>query len=104
LPRTGQAHRALADAEMACELLGQIGRDLGRQFGVAAPTHELLMSLQACSRKAVPAHIQRYLARTCPVADDVSAMAEPGLLKIPAAPHGQSPDKTAAKTGLLLNR
>ena len=70
LPRTGQAHRALADAEMARELLGQIQRDLSRQFGVAAPTHELLLSLQACSRKAVPAHIRRYQARTCPAMDD----------------------------------
>ena len=66
LPRTGQAHRALADAEMAGELLGQIGRDLSRQFGVAAPSHELLLSLQACSRKAVPAHIQRYLTGRVP--------------------------------------
>jgi DNA polymerase-3 subunit epsilon len=70
LPRTGQAHRALADAEMAAELLGQIRRDLRRRFGVAAPTHELLLSLQACSRKAVPAHIQRYQARTHPAVDD----------------------------------
>ena len=70
LPRTGQAHRALADAEMARELLGQIQRDLSRQFGVAAPTHELLLSLQACSRKAVPAHIRRYQARICPAAHD----------------------------------
>ena len=75
LPRTGQAHRALADAEMARELLGQIQRDLSLRFGVAAPTHALLLSLQTCSRKAVPAHIRRYQdyqddqARTCPAAD-----------------------------------
>ena len=75
LPRTGQAHRALADAEMARELLGQIQRDLNRQFGVALPTHELLLSLQACGRKAVPAHIQRYLARTQRTADCVLAIA-----------------------------
>ena len=67
LPRTGQAHRALADAEMAHELLGQIQRDLNRQFGIAAPTHELLLSLQACGRKAVPAHIRRYQARSTAV-------------------------------------
>ena len=66
LPRTGQAHRALADAEMAGELLGQIGRDLSLQFGIASPTNELLLSLQACSRKAVPAHIQRYLTGRVP--------------------------------------
>ena len=75
LPRTGQAHRALADAEMAHELLGQIQRDLSLRFGVAAPTHELLLSLQACNRKAVPAHVQRYLARTQRTADGALAIA-----------------------------
>ena len=70
LPRTGQAHRALADAEMACELLGQIGRDLNQRFGIATPSLELLLSLQACSRKAVPAHLQRYLARTWAIAEN----------------------------------
>jgi DNA polymerase III subunit epsilon len=66
LPRLGAAHRALADAEMAAGLLLQIRQDLIGLFGVALPTHELLLSLQACSRKAVPAHIRRYLAAVCP--------------------------------------
>ncbi len=61
LPRTGQAHRALADAEMAAALLGQIQHDLRAQFGVPAPTHELLMAVQTCSRHAVPARIRQYL-------------------------------------------
>ena len=77
LPRTGQAHRALADAEMACALLGQIQRDLCRQFGVALATHELLLSLQACSRKAVAAHVQRYLTRTYPVENSTPALKQP---------------------------
>ncbi|MBP6652996.1 MAG: 3'-5' exonuclease, partial [Xylophilus sp.] len=34
LPRTGRAHRALADAEMAAALLGQIQHDLRKRWGV----------------------------------------------------------------------
>ena len=77
LPRTGQAHRALADAEMACELLGQIQRDLYRQFGVALATHQLLLSVQACSRKAVAAHVQRYLTSVHPVVNSAPAPVQP---------------------------
>ncbi|MFC5521928.1 PolC-type DNA polymerase III [Polaromonas jejuensis] len=61
LPSSGRAHRALADAEMAAALLGQIQSDLRCRFGVAQPGHDLLMSLQACARHAVPAAIKRYL-------------------------------------------
>lgn len=54
LPRTGQAHRALADAEMAHELLGRIRHDLRTHHGVAEPDHAFLMALQACTRAALP--------------------------------------------------
>lgn len=54
LPRTGQAHRALADAEMAAELLGRIQYDLRTQHGVARPDHAVLMDLQRCSRLQLP--------------------------------------------------
>ncbi|MDO8906337.1 PolC-type DNA polymerase III [Hydrogenophaga sp.] len=54
LPRTGQAHRALADAEMAAELLARIQRDLCERHGVVDPHHGFLMSLQRCARKALP--------------------------------------------------
>ena len=63
LPATGRAHRAMADAETAAALLGRIRRDLRERFGVPEPRHELLMRLQACSRKAVPRAIEQYLAR-----------------------------------------
>lgn len=62
LPRTGTAHRALADAEMAAALLARIQHDLQRQYGVAAPSHAMLMALQVCPRLKVPARIQRWLA------------------------------------------
>ncbi len=80
LPRTGTAHRALADAEMAAALLGKIQQDLHRQFGVPDPTHPMLMALQVCPRLKVPARIQHWLAQQpaagAPVG--VSVRAEPG--------------------------
>ena len=54
LPRTGQAHRALADAEMAAALLARIQADLRASYRVAEPTHALLMALQTWPRAAVP--------------------------------------------------
>ena len=62
LPTSGRAHRALADAEVAAALLGRIRRDLRIQFKVPDPRHELLMKLQACTRKALPKTIERHLA------------------------------------------
>ena len=52
LPRTGRAHRALADAEMAAALLARMQHDLGQRYGVPWPDHALLMRLQACKRQA----------------------------------------------------
>lgn len=63
LPRTGQAHRALADAEMAAELLGRIQHDLRTRHGVGAPDHAFLMALQRCARAALPAFIQTHTRR-----------------------------------------
>ena len=62
LPRTGQAHRALADAEMAAALLDRIQHDLRAQFGVPDPHHAVLMALQSWPRQSVPDRIRRYLA------------------------------------------
>ena len=53
LPRTGQAHRALADAEMAAALLARMQHDLRTQWRVAQPDHSLLMALQRCAKPAV---------------------------------------------------
>jgi DNA polymerase-3 subunit epsilon len=60
LPRAGAAHRALADAEMAAALLGQIQRDLQTRHRVARPDHALLMTLQRCAKPAVSALMARY--------------------------------------------
>lgn len=61
LPRTGQAHRALADAEMAAALLARIQMDLRERYAVSAPTHALLMALQTWPRAAVPLRLSKYL-------------------------------------------
>ncbi|MGS5089745.1 3'-5' exonuclease [Hydrogenophaga sp. A37] len=53
LPRTGQAHRALADAEMATELLHRMRHDLRTRHGVANPDHSYLMGLQRCTKAVV---------------------------------------------------
>ncbi len=60
LPRTGQAHRALADAEMAAALLARIQADLRASYRVAEPTHALLMALQTWPRAAVPLRLGKY--------------------------------------------
>ena len=60
LPRAGRAHRALADAEMAASLLGQIQHDLRSRHGVSRPDHALLMMLQRCAKPAVQALMSKY--------------------------------------------
>jgi DNA polymerase-3 subunit epsilon len=63
LPTSGRAHRAMADAEVAAALLAQIRSDLRVRYKVPEPRHELLMKLQACTRKALPKAIEKHLAQ-----------------------------------------
>ncbi|MBC7610361.1 MAG: 3'-5' exonuclease [Polaromonas sp.] len=60
LPKAGRAHRAMADAEMAASLLGQIQHDLCIQHRVARADHALLMALQRCAKPAVGALMARH--------------------------------------------
>ena len=60
LPRAGRAHRALADAEMAAALLGQIQHDLRQRWGVGEPDHALLVALQRCGKQAVVSMLKRW--------------------------------------------
>lgn len=60
LPRTGAAHRALADAEMAAELLIRMHQDLQQVHGVGEIAHGLLVELQQCQRAAVPGLLSRH--------------------------------------------
>lgn len=63
LPRTGAAHRALADAEMAAELLLRIQQDLQHRYGLQEIEHEQLRTLQQSQRQGVATLMSRY-ART----------------------------------------
>ena len=59
LPRTGQAHRALADAEMAAHLLARMQHELAQRHGLPEPSHEQWMSLQRCA----PSALERWISR-----------------------------------------
>ena len=59
LPRTGQAHRALADAEMAAALLARMQHDLITQWQLPAADFALLQGMQRCALKALPQWLQR---------------------------------------------
>ncbi|OWY40423.1 DNA polymerase III subunit epsilon [Xenophilus sp. AP218F] len=57
LPATGRAHRALADAEMAANLLLHLGATLQKQFHLPEVEHGLLCKLQ----KVTAAKVKQYL-------------------------------------------
>ena len=60
LPRTGQAHRALADAEMAAALLARMQHDLRTHWRVAEPSYALLQTLQRCAKPKVAALLAQH--------------------------------------------
>lgn len=60
LPKAGRAHRAMADAEMAASLLGQIQHDLRTRHRVVKADHGVLMGLQRCAKPALSAFIARH--------------------------------------------
>ena len=66
LPRSGRAHRALADAEVTAELLARMRHDLVTRHGVADPDHAYLRALQACSRAQLPRFLAQGQARPVP--------------------------------------
>ena len=62
LPATGQAHRALADAEMAANLMGHLTQVLRVQHGLPHVSHQLLCGLQKVVAKQVPDYLRRMAA------------------------------------------
>jgi DNA polymerase-3 subunit epsilon len=50
LPRSGRAHRAMVDAEMASHLWCRIGADLTQRYGVRPVSHALLARVQSTPR------------------------------------------------------
>ncbi|MDT6919316.1 MULTISPECIES: 3'-5' exonuclease [Pseudomonas] len=60
LPHTGQAHRAMADAEMAANLMAHLAQELRGKHGVRELNHDLLCKLQKVPAAKVGEHLQRY--------------------------------------------
>ncbi|MFJ2287617.1 PolC-type DNA polymerase III [Pseudomonas iridis] len=60
LPHTGQAHRAMADAEMAANLMAHLADELRSKHGVRELSHDLLCKLQKVPAAKVNEHLQRY--------------------------------------------
>ena len=64
LPRTGQAHRALADAEMAAALLARMQQDLCSGHALPWPEHDWLMQLQRCSKAKLNSWLAQQSAQS----------------------------------------
>ncbi|KAB2514514.1 3'-5' exonuclease [Pseudomonas sp. GXM4] len=60
LPHTGQSHRAMADAEMAANLMAHLAQELRGKHGVRELNHDLLCKLQKVPAAKVGEHLQRY--------------------------------------------
>ncbi len=58
LPATGQAHRALADAEMAANLLQYLQATLRQKHGLAQVSHGVLCKLQKVTAAKVPQYLR----------------------------------------------
>ncbi len=59
LPHTGQAHRAMADAEMAANLTAYLTEQLRQQHGLKALDHDLLCKLQKVPAAKINEHLKR---------------------------------------------
>lgn len=62
LPRSGRAHRALADAEVTAELLARLRHDLMHRHRLPEPDHALLQTLQRCQKAQLPRVLQSLAA------------------------------------------
>ncbi|MEZ1317335.1 3'-5' exonuclease [Pseudomonas fluorescens] len=60
LPHTGQAHRAMADAEMAANLTAHLAAELRGTHGLRELSHDLLCKLQKVPAAKVGEHLKRY--------------------------------------------
>ena len=60
LPHPGQAHRAMADAEMAANLTAYLAEQLRQQHGLKALDHDLLCKLQKVPAAKINEHLKRY--------------------------------------------
>ncbi|KDB06716.1 DNA polymerase III, epsilon subunit [Burkholderia sp. lig30] len=58
LPKTGPAHRAMADAEMASHLWCRLQHDITKTYRLDRVDHELMTRLQATSKAKVPTYLR----------------------------------------------
>lgn len=63
LPTDGTFHRALADAEMTDHLWLAMLADLQQEFGVNAPTFELLQKIAKKTKADVPKFLRQYAGK-----------------------------------------
>ena len=66
LPRAGQAHRAMVDAEMAAALLLRIQQDLRGPRGTGRADHDWLMQVQTCPKAKLGRLLGTAQASTSP--------------------------------------
>ena len=60
LPHTGQAHRAMADAEMAANLTAHLAQELRGTHGLRELSHDLLCSLQKVPAAKITEHLKKH--------------------------------------------
>ncbi|MPV71062.1 PolC-type DNA polymerase III [Burkholderia sp. BE17] len=63
LPKSGRAHRAMVDAEMAGHLWWRLQHDIARTYGLDRIDHDLMTRVQTTSKAKVPMYL-RSLVRS----------------------------------------
>lgn len=58
LPKSGRAHRAMVDAEMASHLWCRLQQDIARTYGLDRIDHALMTRVQATAKAKVPMYLR----------------------------------------------
>ncbi|NTX23634.1 3'-5' exonuclease [Burkholderia cepacia] len=58
LPKSGRAHRAMVDAEMASHLWCRLQQDIARTYGLDRIDHALMTHVQATAKAKVPMYLR----------------------------------------------
>ncbi|MFJ1212194.1 3'-5' exonuclease [Burkholderia pyrrocinia] len=58
LPKSGRAHRAMVDAEMASHLWCRLQQDMARTYGLDRIDHALMTRVQATAKAKVPMYLR----------------------------------------------
>ncbi|WP_175927294.1 3'-5' exonuclease [Burkholderia cepacia] len=58
LPKSGRAHRAMVDAEMASHLWCRLQQDIARTYGLDRIDHALMTRVQATAKAKVPMYVR----------------------------------------------